>query len=282
MFEHGLLENKRILVTGGGSGLGEAMARRFLELGAELIICGRRRDVLETAANSMASDTGGKVTPFVCDIRDAGQVDAMMGKVWEQGALSVLVNNAAGNFIGQTNKLSFRAADAILSTTLHGTLYCTMAAGRRWIDGKTKGTVLSLLSTSTRTGKAFTVPSAMAKSGVLAMTRSLAVEWGPRGVRTVAIAPGPFPTPGAWERLYPTSRGGGQGIEKKNPLGRVGEQSELTNLAAYLISDQAAYINGEMIAIDGGQHLRTSGVEDMLGWSDGQWDEHRASRTNVR
>jgi NAD(P)-dependent dehydrogenase (short-subunit alcohol dehydrogenase family) len=192
--------------------------------------------------------------------------------------LSVLVNNAAGNFIAQTHKLSFGAADTILATTLHGALYCTLAAGRRWIENADKGVVLSILSTSTRTGRAFTVPSAMSKSAVLAMTRILAVEWGPRGVRSVALAPGPFPIPGAWERLYPAERESAASITMKNPLCRVGNPEELTNLAAYLVSDQAGYINGEMIAIDGGQHLRTSGVEDLLTWSDQQWAETRANR----
>ncbi|MDB5551305.1 MAG: short-chain dehydrogenase, partial [Rhizobium sp.] len=212
MFKEDLLTGKRILVTGGGSGLGAAMARRFLELGAELFICGRRRDVLEASARTMVAEAGGKVTPITCDIRVAEAVDEMMEGIWATGPLAVLVNNAAGNFIAQTNKLSFRAADTIIATTLHGALYCTLAAGRRWIDQNDPGVVLSILSTSTRTGRAFTVPSAIAKSGVLAMTRSLAVEWGPKGIRTVAIAPGPFPTPGAWERLYPSERGGGEGI----------------------------------------------------------------------
>lgn len=278
MFKNGLLTGKRILVTGGGSGLGAAMARRFLELGAELFICGRRRDVLTFTAKSMAEDTGGSITPIICDIRASSAVDEMMGQIWMTGPLSVLVNNAAGNFIAQTNTLSFRAADTILATTLHGALYCTMAAGRRWIESKDSGVVLSILSTSTRTGRAFTVPSAMSKSAVLAMTRSLAVEWGPRGIRCVALAPGPFPTPGAWERLYPAERESANSITKKNPLGRVGNPDELTNLASYLVSDEAGYINGEMIAIDGGQHLRTSGVEDLLSWSDEQWEQSRANR----
>src|SRR5271156_807422 len=197
MFEKGLLKAKRILVTGGGSGLGAAMGRRFLELGAELIICGRRLELLEATAAQMRRDASGKVTPIRCDIRDGGAVDAMMDTVWREAPIDVLVNNAAATFIAQTEHLSFRAADAILSPTLHGAMYCTLAAGRRWIEGRHNGVVLSILSTSTITGRAFTVPSAMAKSGILAMTRSLAVEWGPKGIRTVAIAPGNFPTSGA-------------------------------------------------------------------------------------
>ncbi len=181
MFEKGLLAKKRILVTGGGSGLGAAMGRRFVELGAELIICGRRLELLEATAAQLRSEFGGKVSVVRCDIRDGGAVEAMMDAVWREAPLDVLVNNAAATFIAQTEHLSFRAADAILAPTLHGAMYCTLGAGKRWIDGAHKGVVLSILSTSTITGRAFTVPSAMAKSAILAMTKSLAVEWGPEG-----------------------------------------------------------------------------------------------------
>ena len=276
MFEKGLLAGKRILVTGGGSGLGAAMGRRFIELGAELMICGRRLELLEATAAQMRNDPGGKVTAIRCDIRDGAEVDAMMDAIWREHPLDVLVNNAAATFIAQTEKLSFRAADAILAPTLHGAMYCTLAAGRRWIETSHKGVVLSILSTSTITGRAFTVPSAMAKSAVLAMTRSLAVEWGPKGVRTVAIAPGAFPTAGASGQLRPQGRD--QGWESKNPLGRVGEHSELANLASFLISDSAGYINGEMVVQDGGSHLRSSGAEDLLQWTDAQWEQQRAAR----
>ena len=183
MFEKGLLAGKRILITGGGSGLGAAMGRRFVELGAELIICGRRLELLQTTAARMQSDLGGKVAAIRCDIRDGAAVDAMMDAIWRDAPLDVLVNNAAATFIAQTEQLSFRAADAILAPTLHGAMYCTLGAGRRWIEAGHKGVVLSILSTSTITGRAFTVPSAMAKSAILAMTKSLAVEWGPRGIR---------------------------------------------------------------------------------------------------
>ncbi|HEV7636400.1 MAG TPA: SDR family oxidoreductase [Bradyrhizobium sp.] len=276
MFEKGLLAGKRILVTGGGSGLGAAMGRRFVELGAELIICGRRLELLETTAAQLRSDPGGKVTAIRCDIRDGADVDAMMDAIWREQPLDVLVNNAAATFIAQTEKLSFRAADAILAPTLHGAMYCTLAAGRHWIEASHKGVVLSILSTSTITGRAFTVPSAMAKSAVLAMTRSLAVEWGPKGVRTVAIAPGAFPTAGASGQLRPEGRD--QGWEARNPLGRVGEHSELANLASFLISDSAGYINGEMVVQDGGSHFRGSGAEDLLQWTDAQWEQQRAAR----
>jgi len=276
MFEKGLLAGKRILVTGGGSGLGAAMGHRFVELGAELIICGRRLEMLEATAARLRSELGGKVGVMTCDIRDGAAVEAMMDQIWREAPLDVLVNNAAATFIAQTEQLSPRAADAILAPTLHGTMYCTLSAGKRWIDGKHAGVVLSILSTSTITGRAFTVPSAMAKSAVLAMTRSLAVEWGPKGVRTVAIAPGAFPTPGASGQLRPEGRD--QSWAHRNPLGRAGEHDELANLASFLISDQAGYINGEMVVQDGGAHLRSSGAEDLLQWTDEQWQKQRERR----
>jgi NAD(P)-dependent dehydrogenase (short-subunit alcohol dehydrogenase family) len=276
MFEKGLLAGKRILVTGGGSGLGAAMGHRFVELGAELIICGRRLELLEATAARMRSELGGKVGVIGCDIRNSAAVDAMMEEIWREAPIDVLVNNAAATFIAQTEHLSPRAADAILAPTLHGTMYCTLAAGRRWIDGKHSGVVLSILSTSTITGRAFTVPSAMAKSAVLAMTRSLAVEWGPKGVRTVAIAPGAFPTPGASGQLRPEGRD--ESWAQRNPLGRAGEHGELADLASFLISDQAGYINGEMVVQDGGAHLRSSGAEDLLQWTDEQWQKQRERR----
>ena len=276
MFEKGLLKQKRILITGGGSGLGAAMGRRFAELGAELIICGRRLELLEQVAAETRSEFGAKVTPIRCDIRDGAAVDAMMGAIWQEAPIDVLVNNAAATFIAQTEHLSFRAADAILAPTLHGTMYCTLAAGKRWIEGEHKGVVLSILSTSTITGRAFTVPSAMAKTAVLAMTRSLAVEWGPKGIRTVAIAPGAFPTPGATGQLRPQGRD--ESWAHRNPLGRAGDHGELANLASFLISDAAGYINGEMVVQDGGAHLRSSGAEDLLKWTDTEWEKQRAAR----
>jgi NAD(P)-dependent dehydrogenase (short-subunit alcohol dehydrogenase family) len=276
MFEKSLLAGRRILVTGGGSGLGAAMARRFRELGAELIICGRRLDLLETTAQAMRADFGGNVTPIRCDIRDGAAVESMMDAIWREAPLDVLVNNAAATFIAQTEHLSFRAADAILAPTLHGTMYCTLAAGQRWIATGHRGVVLSILSTSTITGRAFTVPSAMAKSAILAMTKSLAVEWGPKGIRTVAIGPGAFPTPGASGQLRPEGRD--EGWASRIPLRRAGEHRELADLASFLISDGAGYINGEMVVQDGGAHLRSSGAEDLLRWTDAQWEKHRALR----
>ena len=279
MFEKGLLAAKRILITGGGSGLGAAMGRRFVELGAELIICGRRLELLEATASQMRSELGGKVTVAQCDIRDGAAVDTMMDTIWREAPIDVLINNAAATFIAQTEQMSFRAVDAILAPTLHGAMYCTLAAGKRWIEASHRGVVLSILSTSTITGRAFTVPSAMAKSAVLAMTRSLAVEWGPKGVRLVAIAPGAFPTAGASGQLRPEGRDGSWA--SRNPLGRAGEHHELANLASFLISDAAGYINGEMVVQDGGAHLRSSGAEDLLQWTDAQWEKQRAGRAKT-
>ena len=279
MFEKHLLARKRILVTGGGSGLGAAMAKRFAELGADVMICGRRLEVLEDTARRLYDEAGARIGVHRCDVRDPAAVDAMMTAIWSDAPLDVLVNNAAATFIAQTEHLSPRAADAILAPTLHGAMYCTLAAGRRWIESNHPGVVLSILSTSTITGRAFTVPSAMAKSGVLAMTKSLAVEWGPKGVRLVAIAPGSFPTPGASGQLRPGGRDDGAA---RNPLGRVGDHGELADLASFLISDRAGYINGEMVVQDGGAHLRGSGADDLLGWSDARWAELREAARGGR
>jgi NAD(P)-dependent dehydrogenase (short-subunit alcohol dehydrogenase family) len=275
MFQNDLLAGKRILVTGGGTGLGAAMARRFAELGASLVLTSRRADVLEQTAADIRAATGASVQVLRCDLRDPSAVADMMDEAWSTAPIDILVNNAAANFIAQTEHLSARAADAILASTLHGTLYCTLECGKRWITSGRRGVGLGILSTSTLTGRAFTVPSAMAKSAHLAMIRSLAVEWGPRGIRMVGIAPGPFPTPGAWGQLRPAGR---DKDTMRNPMGRVGEHIELTNLASYLVSDQAGYINGEMVTIDGGAVLRSSGAEDLLDWTDEQWAALRQQR----
>lgn len=273
-----LLARKRILITGGGTGLGYAMSEAFVRAGADVIICGRRGDVLTAAVAALgAVRPGAVIKAQVCDIRDASSVDRMMDDIWADGALDVLVNNAAGNFIAQTDKLSARAADAILGVTLHGTLYCTLAAGRRWIESDRKGVILSILSTSVFTGRAFTVPSAMAKSGILAMTRSLAVEWGARGIRLVAIAPGSFPTEGAQSRLNPPHRLARATADTPEiPLGRSGRLDELSTLATFMVSSAADYMTGEVVVLDGGAHLRSSGAEDLLHWSDDDWNAHRA------
>jgi NAD(P)-dependent dehydrogenase (short-subunit alcohol dehydrogenase family) len=279
-----LLTGKRILVTGGGTGLGASMGRRFLELGAELVICGRRVEVLNETAARFQSETGGKVTAISCDVRDAVAVEGMMDRIWETGPLDALVNNAAGNFIAETHKLSPRAIDAVLNTVLHGAAYCTVAAGRRWIDaGRRNCCVLSILTLSALKGSAYRVPSAMAKAGNLAMIRSLAVEWGPKGIRTVAIAPGPFPTAGASQRLTP--QGGESVIDREIPLRRNGEHIELANLASFLLSDMAGYINGECIAIDGGkQFLSDAGSRtyELMNWTEADWARMREQATAKR
>jgi len=274
MLAAGSLEGKRVLVTGGGSGLGAAMARRFIELGANLVICGRRLEVLQAAASRWQQDLGAQVDIHRCDIRDAVQVESMMDSIWQDRPLDVLVNNAAATFIARSEHVSHRAADAVLAPTLHGSMYCSLAAGRRWIEGKQQGLILSILSTSTITGRAFTVPSAMSKSAVLAMTKSLAVEWGRYGVRLLAIAPGSFPTPGASAQLMAGKRSQLR-AELRIPLGRVGEHAELAELASFLLSDAAKFMTGEMVTIDGGAHLQSSGAEELLTWTKQDWDELR-------
>lgn len=275
-FRADLLAGKRILVTGGGTGLGAEMALRFARLGAAIAIVGRRAEVLEATARSIREATGARVDCEACDVRDPSSVERTIDTLWGDAAVDVLVNNAAATFTARTERLSPRAFDAVIAPTLNGTIWCTLAAGRRWIDSGRRGVVLSILSPTTITGRAFTVPSAIAKSGVLAMTRSLAVEWGPKGVRLVAIAPGHFPTPGVTRQMFSPGRGPSAPPGARNPLGRTGKPGELADLACFLVSDEAGYINGEMIAIDGGEHYRTSGAEDMLGWSDVHWDALRA------
>ena len=272
MFQADLLKGKRILVTGGGTGLGYSMGHRFLELGADLVICGRRVEVLQEAADKLAKETGGKVEVHGCDIRDAEAVDRMIGEIWANGPLDSLVNNAAGNFISKTEDLSPRAVDAVLNIVLHGSAYATLACGKRWLKEGRKASVLSIVTTYAWTGSAYVVPSAMAKAGVLSMIRSLAVEWGGRGVRLNAIAPGPFPTKGAWERLVPNPALAKK-FETNNPLQRVGEHIELANLATFLLSDFAGYINGEVVTIEGGEWLQGAGQFNFLReMSDADWD----------
>lgn len=259
MFTPDLLKDRVVLITGGGTGLGRAMGERFLQLGAKLAITSRREAVLQDAAREMMVAHGGEVLAVPCDVRDPEAVDRMIEAVWTHfGSVDVLVNNAAGNIAAPTERLSHRAVDAVLGIVLHGSFYCTLALGKRWIAAGRGGRVLSIVTTYAEGGSAYVVPSAAAKAGVLAMTRSLAVEWGPKGITCNAIAPGPFPTKGAWDRLLPDPSLLGAAIDRI-PLRRAGELIELANLAAFLISDGAAYINGECIAIDGGEKLKGAG-----------------------
>ncbi len=279
-FTPDLLQGRRILITGGGTGLGKSMARRFLQLGATIAICGRRQEVLQATAAELTAETGGMVETERCDVRDAAQVEAMLDSIWQRGPLDALVNNAAGNFIAQSHRLSPRAVDAVLNIVLHGSAYCTLGAGRRWIGAGRGGAVLSILTLSALHGAPFTVPSAMAKAGVLAMTRSLAVEWGAHNIRLNAIAPGNFPTPDAEANLRPAGHVQAP-VERGIPAGRVGDHAELANLAAFLLSDLAAYINGEAVVIDGGKRWlggSRSGGDEMLRWTDAQWDALKAGR----
>jgi NAD(P)-dependent dehydrogenase (short-subunit alcohol dehydrogenase family) len=274
MFQPDLLKQKRVLITGGGSGLGKAIGRRLMELGAELMICGRRKHVLDETAKEFETLFSRKVRTHAIDIRAADAVEELMDSAFAGGALDVLVNNAAGNFIARTETLSHRAVDSILNIVLHGTAYCTLAAGRRWIGQGHGGVVVSVVASYAWTGSPYVVPSAMAKAGVLAMTQSLAVEWGPKKIRTVAISPGAFPTPGAWDRLVPPSMAGTW--ESSNPIGRVGQHEELANLCAYLVSDQAAYINGACVTIDGGRWLQGAGMFSSLSrLGETEWQEMR-------
>lgn len=278
MFVPDLLQGKTILVTGGGTGLGKSMGRRFLELAAKLVICGRRQAVLEQTAAEFDAAFPGAVTWHVCDIRDAAAVEAMIAAIWQTAPLDALVNNAAGNFIARSEALSPRAVDAVLGIVLHGSAYVTLACGRRWLAERRRAAVLNIVTTYAWTGSAYVLPSAMAKAGVLAMTRSLAVEWGGRGVRLNAIAPGPFPTQGAWERLVPRPDLARE-FETRNPLGRVGEHRELANLACYMLSDQAGYMNGEVVTLDGGEWLKGAGQFNFLDrLSAADWDALRPKK----
>lgn len=277
MFRSDLLAGKKALITGGGTGLGKSIAKRYLELGAEVVICGRRSEVLEATTKELREATGGVASFISCDIRNADSVDAMFEEIWRQRPLDILVNNAAANFIARTDKLSPRAIDAVLNIVLHGSFYCTVACGHRWIEAGRGGSVLSVATTPSFTGLAFTAPSAAAKAGIVAMTRSLAVEWGPKGIRLNAVAPGLFPTEGAWERLYPP---GSQPEPQENgvPLRRFGQHIELANLFAYLAADEASYITGDLIVIDGGRWMQGVGGPSsraMQEWSDEQWEAMR-------
>ena len=260
MLVHAALKGHVIMISGGGTGLGAAMGRYFLTLGAKLVICSRNDEVLKKAAREMESETGGEVFPIACDLRDYDQVHKMYEQALARyGRIDAVVNNAAANFISPTDRLSPNAFHTIVDIVLKGTANLTLIAGKNWIKEKTAGTFLNIVTTYAFTGSAYVVPSAAAKAGVLAMTRSLAVEWAPHNIRSNAIAPGPFPTSGAWERLLPGELAEKFDPSRRVPLGRVGEHQELANLAAYLVSPFSSYINGEIITIDGGEWLQGAG-----------------------
>lgn len=260
MLKEGALKGQTIIVTGGGTGLGKSMGTYFLELGANLVITSRKIDVLEKTAKEMEEATGGKVLAVQCDVREYDQVENVIAKSVERfGSVECLLNNAAGNFISPTERLSHRAFHIVLDIVLKGTSNFTLALGKHWIEKKQPGTVLNIVTTYAWTGSGYVVPSACAKAGVLAMTRSLAVEWAKYKIRLNAIAPGPFPTEGAWSRLLPGDLVKKFDPAKLVPLGRVGEHQELANLAAYLMSDFSAYVNGEVVTIDGGEWLMGAG-----------------------
>lgn len=266
MLRDNALQDKVIVVTGGGSGLGKSMTKYFMELGARVAITSRDLDKLKATAAELEQETGGKCLAVQCDVRHYDQVENMLAEVLAAyGKADVLLNNAAGNFISPTERLSANAFDTVIDIVLKGSKNCTLAFGKHWIDSKQeKSTILNIVTTYAWTGSAYVVPSATAKAGVLAMTRSLAVEWAKYGIRSNAIAPGPFPTKGAWDRLLPGDLKEKFDLAKKVPLKRVGDHQELANIAAYLVSDFSAYVNGEVITIDGGEWLKGAGQFNLL------------------
>jgi NAD(P)-dependent dehydrogenase (short-subunit alcohol dehydrogenase family) len=281
MLREGALKGKTIIITGGGTGLGKSMGMYFLKLGANLVITSRKLDVLQKTADEMSKETGGKVLAVACDVRDYDMVEAVIAASYKEfGRVDVLLNNAAGNFISPTERLSHRAFDTVVDIVLKGSYNFTLALGKKWIEEKFKGNVLSIVTTYAWTGSGYVVPSACAKAGVLAMTRSLAVEWGKKyGIRLNAIAPGPFPTTGAWDRLLPGDLKEKFDPANKIPLRRVGDHQELANLAAYLVSDFSAYVNGEVITIDGGEWLNGAGeFNNLEAVTEPMWDMMESMR----
>lgn len=280
MFRPGLMEGQRVLITGGGTGLGKVMAEAALMLGAEVYICGRRGGVLDETARELMDAHGGKCVGIPCDVRVPEAITDMMDRIWaDGGALTGLVNNAAGNFISRTEDLSARGFDAIANIVFRGSFFVTLDAGKRWLAEGRRASVVSILTTWVWHGGPFTVPSAMSKAGLNVMTQSLAVEWGNRGIRFNAIAPGPFPTEGMSARLNPTAAGAAAApVDPLVPLGRNGEMRELANLAIYLLHPGSAYVNGQTLAIDGGAHLQVGGGFSRLAdWGDAEWAAARES-----
>ena len=280
MLQPGSLKNKTIIITGGGTGLGRSMGKYFLELGANLVITSRKKEVIEKTAAELSEETGGKVLAIPCDVRKYEEVENVIRQSeTEFGAITGVVNNAAGNFISPTERLSHRAFDIIVDIVLKGTYYTTLAAGKNWIEKKQPGTFLNIVTTYAWTGSGYVVPSACGKAGVLALTRSLAVEWAKFNIRSNAIAPGPFPTEGAWSRLLHGELARQFDPSKRVPLKRVGEHQELANLAAYMMSDFSSFVNGEVITIDGGEWLRNGGEFSHLeAIPDQVWDQIEKSR----
>ena len=282
MYKKDLLKGKRILITGGGTGLGKEMSRYLLKYGAEVIICGRRVEILENTAKELMDETGGVVKYYGLDIRGAQDVDNVIEEIFQDAPLDGLINNAAGNFISRTEDLSHRGFDAIAGIVFHGTFYVTHSVGKRWLEKGISGSIISILATWVWTGSAYVTPSTMSKTAVHGMTKSLAVEWGSRGIRVNAIAPGPFPTEGAWARLSPqTNDNNNLGEEGKslqgNPMGRVGKMEELGNLATFLMSDGCDYLTGQTIAIDGGQYLTGGTFSHLSSLTDENWDAIKGS-----
>jgi NAD(P)-dependent dehydrogenase (short-subunit alcohol dehydrogenase family) len=279
IFQPGLLREKRALITGGGTGLGKAMAQRFLDLGATVYICGRRQEVLAQTVSELDRIAPRKIHSAVCDVRDLPRVEEVVSTIWKDGALDIVVNNAAGNFLARTEELSPGTFEAVLGIVLMGTINVTMACGRRWLSAKHPGVVLNIAATYADTGSAYVVPSAIAKAGVVSLTRSLAVEWGNRGIRMNAIAPGPIPTEGAFSRLLPRPE-----LEKfalaRNPLGRFGTADELADLATFLVSDASGYINGEVVVMDGGEWLQGAGEFSAIGrqLTNEEWDSFKPGK----
>lgn len=260
MLREGALKGKTIIITGGGTGLGKSIGKYCCELGAHLVIASRKMEVLEKTAAEFIEQTKAEVLPVVCDVRNYNEVEKMLKAAIDKfGKVDGLLNNAAGNFVMPTERLSSRAFDAVIDIVLKGTCNCSLALGKYWIENKLPGVMLNIVTTYAFTGSAYVVPSAAAKGGVLALTRSLAAEWGRKKIRVNAIAPGPFPTEGAWSRLFPPIVQQQIDPVKRIPVGRVGDHHELANLAAYLLSDFSSYINGEVIVIDGGEWLHGAG-----------------------
>ena len=274
MLKPGTFKGKTVLITGGGTGLGRSMGKYLLELGANLAITSRKKDVIENTASELAQQTGGEVLAVPCDVRKYEEVENVIKQAEARfGQVDAVVNNAAGNFISPTERLSHRAFDIVVDIVLKGTYYTTLAAGKNWISKQQQGVFLNIVTTYAWTGSGFVVPSACGKAGVLALTRSLAVEWAKYKIRSNAIAPGPFPTEGAWSRLLPGDLVKKFDPAERVPLKRVGDHQELANLAAYLLSDYSSYINGEVITIDGGEWLRNGGEFSHLEQiPSGMWD----------